>query len=618
MKKHVNRKNLLVVGLLLAVISSYLSACKRESYTQGTTDDVNISGYLERDPATFSMMSEILERSGTAGYLGAYGEYTLFTPNNEAIKQWLTSIAKTQISDVSVAELKQFVTYHLVKDTLSTARFTDGKLRQPTILGQFLYTSVDQATSSYLINKQSLVVKSNIKTGNGLIHVINKVLLPPTKTVAQTLETNAKYSIFTAALKSTGFYDSLNYQPGSVPDTSRRFQTVIAESDSVLNSKQIFSIADLKTALKSTNPTNHKDSLWLYVAYHISPGANYLSDIKGLSALYTLAPKEVVTTKLNRTVVLLNDDEFNGVKEPGVPLSVANSDIMASNGVVHDANGSFKIKVRQQVPIYWDVAEQPELIAALGSNYRSTANGSFPLISNGASIASSISFENYGLITVGSNQYVLNHTVGVNSARVYHGEDLLQFSTVGSSRQQWVQIKSPFLVKGKYRIWICYGQQGTCPVMQVSIDHGTNQQQIMPNLVDFRQDLTGSGVTNATAGAANADNLMLAQGFKRYIAPSNQYVTVDGVSIRGQKPVNTTGWAANVGRLAGVADIQTTDRHTIRFTVVGGSAGNNMWLDMIHFIPVDDPEGKYPLVGNIDQLYPRFHTTPTVRFPRPL
>ena len=144
----------------------------------------------------------------------------------------------------------------------------------------------------------------------------------------------------------------------------------------------------------------------------------------------------------------------------------------------------------------------------------------------------------------------------------------------------------------------------------------------MPTLVDFRQGLDASGVNTASANSANADNLMLAQGFKRYMATSAQYVTVNGVSIRGQKPVNTTGWNLNVGRLVGVADIQTTDRHRIRFNVVGGSSpsgsATNVWLDMIHFIPVDDPEGKYPLVGNIDQLYPRFHTTPGVLYPRTL
>lgn len=617
MKKYVSKKHI-PVSVLLLIMVFFINACKRENYTQTTTDDVNITGYLEKYPENFSMMTEILERSGTAGYLGAYGEYTLFTPNNEAVKQWLTGLGKNQVADISVDELKKFVTYHLIKDTLSTGRFTDGKIPRLTLFGQYLYTSVDEATSSYIINKQALVLRSNIITGNGLIHVLNKVLVPPAKTVAQSLEANSRYSIFTEALKVTGFYDSLNYQLGAAPDTSRRFQTVIAESDSVLGTKNIRSLADLKTFLKSTNPTNHKDSLWLYIAYHLSPGANYLSDIKGLSALYTLAPKEIVTTKLNRTVVLINDDEFNGVKEPGVPLNRVYSDQMASNGVIHEANGTFKIKVRQQVPIYWDVAEQPELIAALGSNYRSAATVTINLIQNGASIASSMAFENPTALAADRSKYATDHAIAVNSSRVSHGEDRLVFSMGGANRQQWIEMKTPFLVKGKYKVWVCYAQNGSGGVLQVSMDNGTAQQQILPTLVDFRQGLDASGVATANSAAANADNLMLAQGFKRYIANSNEYVTFNGASVRGQKPVTGTGWNLNIGRLAGVADIQTTDRHKIRFTWVGGAQNDVNWLDMVHFIPVDDPEGKYPLVGNLDQIYPRFHTTPAVRFPRPL
>lgn len=617
MKKFVKKQHLFVMGMVLALSILLLNACKREQFTQTTTEDVNITGYLEKYPESFSLMTEILERSGTAGYLGAYGEYTLFTPNNNAVKAWLVTKGKSQISDIDVNELKDFVKYHLVKDTLSTGRFTDGKINTLTLFGQYLYTSVDQATSNYIINKQSLVLKSNIITGNGLIHVLNKVLIPPTKTLAKEIETNPRYKIFSDALKATGFYDSLNYELGAIVDTSRKFQTVIAESDSIFATKNIFTLADLKTSLKSTNPTNHKDSLWLYVAYHISPGANYLSDIKSLTALYTLAPKEIVTTKLDKTNVLLNDDEFNGVKEPGVLLNKNHSDLMASNGVVHDANGSFKIKVRQQVPIYWDVAEQPELIAALGSSYRSAATITVPLIMNGGSITSSMTFENPTALAADRSRYATDHATAVGSSRVSHGEDRFVFSMGGPSRQQWIEMKTPFLVKGKYKVWVCYAQNGSGPVTQLSMDNGTSQEQVLPTLVNFTQGLDASGVATSASASPTADNLMMSQGFKRYIAHSNEYVTINGIQYRGQKPQTGTGWQLNIGRLAGVVDVQTTDRHRIRFTYVSGAWNDVMWLDMIHFIPVDDSEGKYPLVGNVDQMYPRFHTNPAVRFPRP-
>jgi hypothetical protein len=67
-------------------------------------------------------------------------------------------------------------------------------------------------------------------------------------------------------------------------------------------------------------------------------------------------------------------------------------------------------------------------------------------------------------------------------------------------------------------------------------------------------------------------------------------------TVKGVQPITGSNWDAMVGRLAGTVDIQTTDRHWIRITAVGGgTAQNNTTIDMIHIIPVD-----------ADQNYPRF------------
>jgi len=80
----------------------------------------------------------------------------------------------------------------------------------------------------------------------------------------------------------------------------------------------------------------------------------------------------------------------------------------------------------------------------------------------------------------------------------------------------------------------------------------------------------------------------------------------DGVT-KGLQPVSQNNlWSVMVGRLAGVADIKTTDRHWVRFTALRGNQSANLNIDMIHFIPIDD-----------DQNYPRFHPTPGVIFKRP-
>lgn len=589
-----NIGKLTFLTVLGAFIFFIIDACQKEAYTQSTTDDVNVTGYLEKNTDQFSLFLSILDRSGTKGYLGAYGKYTVFAPNNAAVTEWLKLSNKSGVDQMTVEELKDMVRFHVLPDTVSTNKFTDGKLSQITLYGQYLQTGVtfNGGTSSYIINKYAKVVQSNVRVGNGIIHVIDRVLLPATKTLAQTIESNPKYSIMTQALKATGFYDSLNYVQSQVPDTTRRFQTAVIESDSALKAAGIANYEALRDKLSKTgNPKSHADSLWMYVAYHISTGASYTADIVATTSLYTLVPNEVVTTKLVGTTILLNDDEFNGVHEPGVEVNRSYSDLTASNGVLHEARGFYKIKPRVPTAVFFDIGDQPEL--KLLSAWR-VPGSVVSLLSNGKLITAGIRLDQIRSNTISPKYVVSILPIGTSDGRSYANKDVIQFNTSisNNARAVWVEIRTPMLVKGKYKVWICYTYNGSGPLTQISMDFGTTQQQLLPNLVDFAQNLTSSGVADADAAKESADGSMLTNGFKRYMATTNDLS--DGVP--GLQPVaQRSQWSVMVGKLAGTADIQTTDRHWVRLTVLRGNQSDNMNIDMIHFIPIDD-----------DQNYPRF------------
>ena len=150
------------------------------------------------------------------------------------------------------------------------------------------------------------------------------------------------------------------------------------------------------------------------------------------------------------------------------------------------------------------------------------------------------------------------------------------------------------MVKGKYKVWICYSQNPSGPLFQVGVDMGTSSEQVLPNLVDFRQNLGSSGMTDAGAALSSSDPLMLANGFKRFLATTDNVDANGNIGLVQAATKNT--WSTSTGRLAGTVNIGTTDRHWIRLTRVGGGDTNSAcWLDMIHLIPEND-----------DQNYPRF------------
>src|SRR5690606_29871196 len=138
--------------------------------------------------------------------------------------------------------------------------------------GQYLITGVDfvNGVSSYTVNRQASIVQSNVRVGNGIIHIIDRMLTPAAKTIAQEIEANSDYSVFTQAMKETGYYDLLNKVDA---DTSKRWMTVIAESNQALSDSGYASYAALKAKYSQTgNPANPNDSLHMYMAYHIMNG----------------------------------------------------------------------------------------------------------------------------------------------------------------------------------------------------------------------------------------------------------------------------------------------------------------------------------------------------------
>lgn len=555
---------LLVCGLMIAAIAFF--GCKKTDYSPGTTSDVNITGYLEKYSDSFSLFKQILDRTETSDFLNAYGAYTCFAPTNSGVKTWLAKIGAASVEAADLNKLKDMVKFHLLTDTITTASFKDGKLPVPTMFGQFLVTGVSNegGSSSYTINRQSLVTQSNIKVGNGYIHQLNRVLEPSTLTIAQQLEAKPEYSIFVEALKETGFYTLLNTVD---PDTTKRWMTVMAESNTALADSGINNYAQLKDRYNNTgNATNTNDSLHMYVAYHILTGVKFLGDIINAPSHTTLEPQEVISIELINQNVVLNQVEFNGVTETGVTINRPVSDNAATNGVWHDAKAHFTVKYRKPTAVFWDVSTFPEILK-LPAYYQkqsytwrrqSEADEPFKEITWGWGSLASTNIFTYSYSTTSSlTRYAVNN-------------DVNQLPLGLPARPTWWEMTTPAIIKGKYKVWMCYSRSkqssSSNNLCQVSVNG-----DLMPRTMNFT-DLRPKG----------SDAELEAIGWKQY------------TEVRAY---NTDSNYA--GRLVGTYEFKTTQRQTIRITNLTGTQNNN-FLDMIHFIPIDD-----------NQVWPKFKTDGT-------
>jgi uncharacterized surface protein with fasciclin (FAS1) repeats len=552
-------KGIRVIGLIfLGVI--VCTECVKEEYVIATTDDVLMGAYFEEQSMQFSSFYEMLVKSGTLSFLNAYGTYTCFAPTNEAIQAFLESEGKNSLDDFTPQELKDLVRYHVIIDTLNSTRFTDGRMPTPNMYGQYLTASTfcESGEAQVKINKYATVQELDIRVANGIIHSLESVLKPVVVPIAGLVEADPDLSIFTEALKATGFYDTLSLIPGEeVATADKRWFTVFVHTDSVYRSEGINSFEDLKNKYCNTgNPKDPKDSLNLYIAYHILDySLKYVADLVQESAHLTMAPLEVITMQLKQDSVLINEDEYRGKIEKGAPINRLKSDNTSANGVFHYVDAGFAIKVRLPFPIYWDVCDQPEIRKLPGVFRVPGTNANIQ-----AGQLANVTWSN-------EDNIIYNcEAGGVQGQYLVHSDQFI--INLRTAAINWIEFKTPLIVKGKYKLWICtrnVDDPNRRPIFLVYFNG-----EAMPNIV----------ATDKTMPRIPDDELLL-QGFKRY-----NYEPGDSLYL-----TDANGRFAS--RLAGTIEVPTTGSHTIRFQTIN-NGDKTLWLDMIHIIPYEN-----------DQIWPR-------------
>jgi uncharacterized surface protein with fasciclin (FAS1) repeats len=161
--------SLAVAGAVAAPIAA--SAASASAPAQSAKSKT-IVGVAAGDPR-FSTLVKLVKSAGLAGTLSK-GSYTVFAPTNKAFakvpKATLDALAQDR------AKLKAVLLYHVVKGRvpaskvvkLSSARTVNGAAVKIAVKGKSVY-----------LNGSTKVTKTDVKASNGVIHVINKVLLPP-------------------------------------------------------------------------------------------------------------------------------------------------------------------------------------------------------------------------------------------------------------------------------------------------------------------------------------------------------------------------------------------------------------------------------------------------------
>ncbi|HRY09076.1 MAG: fasciclin domain-containing protein [Actinobacteria bacterium] len=127
----------------------------------------------------FSTLVAAVSAAGLAETLSAEGPYTVFAPTNEAFEALPAGLLDELLKPENKEVLTQILTYHVVAGEVMSTDIEPGDV--PTVEGEDLTVAVTDGTVTV---NGATVEAADVEASNGVIHVIDEVLVPPNVDVA--------------------------------------------------------------------------------------------------------------------------------------------------------------------------------------------------------------------------------------------------------------------------------------------------------------------------------------------------------------------------------------------------------------------------------------------------
>ena len=121
----------------------------------------------------FSMLVSLLQKADLVGALQGEGPFTVFAPTNEAFEKLLSALGISASDLMNQPDLAKVLLYHVVSGKVMSGDLSDG-LKAPTLNGEELMFDLKDGVK---VNTSS-VVAADIESENGVVHVIDSVLVP--------------------------------------------------------------------------------------------------------------------------------------------------------------------------------------------------------------------------------------------------------------------------------------------------------------------------------------------------------------------------------------------------------------------------------------------------------
>jgi uncharacterized surface protein with fasciclin (FAS1) repeats len=289
----------------LAVTAVTLTACGG-----GHHETRSVVSVLAADPST-QVLATAIREAGLDSALAGPGPFTILAPTDAAFTALLAELGITQAQLLANKQLlTQVLQYHVLNGRVARAAVPLGKPITPLAGGIFKVESVSgelRVTDGR--NRVSRITTTDIDGGNGVIHKLDRVLLPADKTIVQTAQSLPDFSILVEAVVAADLVSTLS-GPGPFTvfaPTNAAFASALAELG--LTKDQLFANRPLLTKV---------------LTYHVLASRVLKADV----------PVGVpITTVQGETFSV--DSALRITDRNGRLAAITATDVLTSNGVIH-------------------------------------------------------------------------------------------------------------------------------------------------------------------------------------------------------------------------------------------------------------------------------------------
>lgn len=260
----------------------------------------------------FTILRAAIKHAGLGDALRT-STLTVFAPNDNAFQASGYADAAA-ITALPAAAVRQILEYHIMATAIKAEDLGTGTNQEvPTLTNAKAY--ITKTATGTSING-ARVIATDLKADNGVIHVIDKLIMPATRTLLELVQGNEQYSFLVAAATRAA---TANPAVLTALTSENAAYTVFVPTNKAFMDAGFSTVA----SLQAVGPT----ALASLILYHTVPGRLFSTNLATGS----------ITTAANKPlrIDINNGLRVSGPGNMGQPALVTRADLLAKNGVIH-------------------------------------------------------------------------------------------------------------------------------------------------------------------------------------------------------------------------------------------------------------------------------------------